>query len=67
MQVGQTIKARAIKVDLERKRLALSCKTESEVKSSGKQKLRKNSSRKSKSKDSMNEDNPFATLKKLNL
>ncbi len=67
MQVGQTVRARAIKIDLERKRIALSCKPEPGKKGGKPPKPRKNSPKKNKNQSSVDESNPFAALKKLNL
>jgi len=67
MEVGQTVKVRAIKIDLERKRLALSCKPEPETKKSDRPKLKKGSLKKNKNQSLVDESNPFAALKKLNL
>jgi uncharacterized protein len=72
MQVGQTVKARAIKIDIERKRLALSCKSEPDMKKSDRPKLKKSSPKKSspkknKTESPIDDSNPFAALKKLKL
>jgi len=77
MQVGQTVKVRAIKIDLERKRMALSCKSEPDMKKSEHPKLKKSSPKKNGSKKSgpkrnkvespIDDSNPFAALKKLKL
>ncbi len=72
MQVGQTVKARVIKIDLERKRLALSCKSEPNMKKSDRSKLKKSgpkksSPKKNKAESPIDDSNPFAALKKLKL